>query len=96
MIYQVKITWQSGIRLVHSVICINKYYFTLKLTFDPKLQQNRSGKQKRMLLKIVHLVQVSFLPSGIILLQNAVGINLSTYSGIMHRKDNCRVEIRTM
>ena len=54
-----------------------KIYLTLKLTFDLELWQNKSRNQKRPLLKIFHLVQVSFVPSGIILLQNAVGMSLT-------------------
>ena len=58
-------------------------YLTLILTFDLELWQKKSLNQKRPLLKILHLGQVSFVPSGIILLQNAVGglfraVNLST------------------
>ena len=54
-----------------------KIYLTLKLTFDLELCQNKNRNQKRPLLKIFHLVQVSFVPSGIILLQNAVGMSLT-------------------
>ena len=54
-----------------------KIYLTLKLTFDLELWQNKSRNQKRPLLKIFHLVQVSFVPSGIILLQNAVAMSLT-------------------
>ena len=54
-----------------------KIYLTLKLTFDLELCQNKNRNQKRPLLKILHLVQVSFVPSGIILLQNAVGMSLT-------------------
>ena len=54
-----------------------KSYLTLKLTFDLELWQNKSRYQKRPLLKISHLVQVAFVPGGIILLQNAVGMSLT-------------------
>ena len=54
-----------------------KSYLTLKLTFDLELWQNKSRYQKRPLLKISHLVQVAFVPSGIIILQNAVGMSLT-------------------
>ena len=54
-----------------------KSYLTLKLTFDLELWQNKSRYQKRPLHKISHLVQVAFVPSGIILLQNAVGMSLT-------------------
>ena len=54
-----------------------KIHLTLKLTFDLELWQNKRRNQKRPLLKIFNLVQVSFVPSGIILLQNAVGMLLT-------------------
>ena len=63
-----------------------KIYLTLKLTFDLELWQNKSRNQKRPLLKIFHLVQVSFVPSGIILLQNAVGMSLTCPLCVLNTK----------
>ena len=64
-----------------------KSYLTLK--FELELGQNKRRNQKRPLLKIFHLVHISFVPSDIILLQNAVGgpfcaVNLSTSSQICY------------
>ena len=47
------------------------------MTFDLELWQNKRRNQKRPLLKMFNLVQVSFVPSGIILLQIAVGMLLT-------------------
>ena len=56
---------------------VKKIYLTLKIDFDLELGRNKSRNQKRPLLNIFHLVQVAFMPIGIILLQNAVGMSLT-------------------
>ena len=59
------------IELLHLFVALFVEKIYLKLTFDLELWQNKSRNQKHP------LVQVAFVPSGIILLQKAVGMSLT-------------------